>query len=58
MIPRKVAKLQTELNELIKYSPQSVSRIEHLKNQIELEFKRFLKAKQYCNELLKIVTIN
>jgi peptidoglycan hydrolase CwlO-like protein len=53
MISKKVLKLQKEINELIKNFPESTERIEHLKNQIRLEHKRFWERKKYCNELLK-----
>ena len=51
MITKKVAKLQKELNELIKYSPNSTL-IEDLKKEIELELKRVLESKKYWNEYL------
>ena len=52
MITKKVAKLQKELNELIKYSPNSTL-IEDLKEEIELEFKKFWQIRNYWNEYLK-----
>jgi len=55
MITKKVAKLQKELNELIKYSPNSTL-IEDLKEKIELEFKKFWQTRNYWNEYLKINT--
>ena len=51
MITKKVAKLQKELNELIKYSPNSTL-IEDLKEEIELEFKKFCQIRNYWNEYL------
>ena len=51
MITKKVAKLQKELNELIKYSPNSTL-IKDLKKEIELEFKKFWQTRNYWNEYL------